>query len=32
MERIDRAYVKSVLPVRDPWGHKVEEYYEIYLD
>ena len=22
MERIDRAYVKSVLPVRDPWGHK----------
>ena len=22
MDRIDRAYVKSVLPVRDPWGHK----------
>ena len=22
MERIDRAYVKKLLPYRDPWGHK----------
>ena len=22
MDRIDRVYVKSVLPVRDPYGHK----------
>ena len=22
MERIDRAYVKKLLPQRDPWGHK----------